>query len=458
MARLKLISQHAFWIAGIIYLFVLLLAADIPVFWDMYGQVKTAAFFLQSDFADMLPDGGAYSDNGHMPLYPLYLALLFKIFGYKLWVAHLSVLPFLIGILWNLQKLCLRYFDAPRAALVIGLTFFHPAFISQSVHFSQELALVFCSLWLINALLDRHASHIILSSMLLCLLNLRGISFCLILPAYFFIARKNRYSWYVLAGLASWLAWVIYHYMATGWFFAGEQISEFRQVADGPRMTKNVLLCGWKLLDLGSVFGWALVAVAVLKTRRLHEPVQLLLLSSLSVMVLCIPLTNPVSNRYFLLAYVLLLPAFVAAVEHVRPAIKRLIIIGFAIVLFSNNGVTYPNRYGNAWDCSLKSLSYFALRAQLDELLAHKQISPSDVSAGFQLYFNDKYYLMNGVDREYALLSDTEMPSTPYVAESNISNNFNAAREHYLAELYMPVQEFRSGAVYIRLYKRKFKP
>lgn len=444
--------------AGIIYFFILLLASGIPVFWDMYGQVKMAAYFLETDFADILPDDGVYSDNGHMPLYPLYLALLFKIFGYKLWVAHMSVLPFLFGILWHLQKLCLRYFAAPRAALVVMLTYLHPAFISQTVHFSQELALVFCSLWLINALHDRHASHILLSSVLLCLLNLRGIAFCLIVPAYFLIAHKNKHGWYALAGPVAWLAWVIYHYAATGWFFAGAQISEFRQLADGPRMIKNTLLCGWKLLDLGSVFGWALVAVAIIKTRRVHEPAQLLLLSALSVVMLCIPLTNPVGNRYFLIVYVLLLPAFVAALEHVRPAIKRLVIIGFAIVLFSNNGVTYPNRYGNAWDCSLKSLSYFGLRAQLDELLAREQVSPSDVSAGFQLYFNDKYYLMNGVDREYALLSDTEMPSTPYVAESNICNNYNAAREHFLTQFYEPAYEFKGGAVYIRLYRKKLRP
>ena len=126
----------------------------------------------------------------------------------------------------------------------------------------------------------------------------------------------------------------------------------------------------------------------------------------------------------------------------------------FAIVLFSNNGVMYPNQYGNAWYCSLKSISYFEVREKLNAYLAEQRIAASEVEGGFQLYFNDRYYLMNGTDREYALLRDTEMPHSKYVADSNIPNNYNPQREKYLSENYKPIKEFEKGAVYIRLYER----
>jgi hypothetical protein len=113
-----------------------------------------------------------------------------------------------------------------------------------------------------------------------------------------------------------------------------------------------------------------------------------------------------------------------------------------------------PNKYGNAWDCNLQSLNYFDVRKELDNYVAEKHISPKDVAAGFQVYFNDRYYLMTDLDKEYDLLSDTEMNENPYIADSNICNNYNAQRIDYLEKNYTLVKSFIKGSIYIRLYKR----
>jgi len=438
----------------VIYAGILIGVRDLPVFWDMYGQVKTASFFLESGFSDLLPSGNKYSDNGHLPLYPLYLAVLFKCLGFKLWVAHFSVLPFLAGLLWQLQRFCRRFLPDGKVFLALLLTLLHPAFITQTIYFSGEIALVFFSLWLLNAILYDRSSHIALAAMLLCLFNLRGIFLCGVLLAYFVFLKKNKNGWYLVCGLLAWLGWLLLHYKITGWFFAGDEIKEFRSLATAGGMLKNLLLSLWKLVDLGSVFGWAAVLIIALKTRSLNEPLKMLLLVSLAAVLTCVPLTNPVSNRYFLLSYVLLLPAFIYSVGFLPRKLPWVIALCFGVVLFSNNGVMYPNKYGNAWDCSLKSLPYFELRKQLDEYVQKEKIPVQNVEAGFQLYFNDRYYLMNGNDMEYSLLSDTEMPAADYVADSDISNNYNPAREFFLKERYTLVQNFESGAVYIRLYKK----
>lgn len=455
---MDLLKKNGVWIAGLVWLVVLYCTMYLPVFWDMYGQVKTASYYLETGFADLLPSGNSFSDNGHLPLYPLYLALLFKIFGFKLWVAHFSVFPFLLGVLWQLKKFCSRFLSEGKTLLVLALTFFHPAFLTQGIYFSSEITLVFSSLWLLNALLANRASHIALASVLLCLFNLRGISLCGVLLCYFLFAQKNKNAWYILCGIICWVTWAIMHYIKTGWFFSGPEIKEFRAFAGVSGMLKNAALSVWKVLDLGSVFGWATILVISIKRKKVDEPTWLLLLAFASVLISIIPFTNPIGNRYFLLCYVLLLPAFVFAVTHLQKKIPTLVTVCFCIVLFSNNGVMYPDQYGNAWDCSLKSLPYFELRAQLDEYLAKEKISPADVEAGFQVYFNDTYYLMNGKDREYALLSDTEMPHAEYVVDSDICNNYNEKREKYLQQNYIPVKEFRSGAVYLHLYKKELRP
>lgn len=448
------IAKNAAWLVSALFVLAVLLACDLPVFWDMYGQVKTAHYFLEQDFSDLLPNEGAYSDNGHMPLYPLYLALLFKIFGTHLCVAHLSVLPFLIGMIWQLHRFAIRFLDPGKALATLLLAFFHPAVITQALYFSQEIALAYCALWLINALLYGRGSHIALASVALCLLNLRGIALCGVLLLYFAGMKKDRNAWYLLCGMIAWLAWAFWHYALTGWFFSGDQIREYRKLAPLAQMTRNSLISLWKAVDLGSLFAWAVVLVVAIKTKVISEPLRILALVTAAVMITCIPTTNPVSNRYFLAAHVLVLPVFMHALGTLPKQRRWLIGISFVIVLVSNNGVTYPNRYGNAWDCSLKSMSYFELRKEFDAYVNRQQIAPHDIAAGFQLYFNDKYYLLNGNDREYALLSDHEMPVADYVADSNICNNFNGQREKYLEQHYVPVQLFKRGAVYIKLYKK----
>jgi len=450
--------KYGFWMVLVIYTGILIATRDLPVFWDMYGQVKTASFFLENGFNDLLPGGNSFSDNGHLPLYPFYLAVLFKFFGFKLWVAHFSVLPFLAGALWQLQRFCRRFLPDGKVFLVLLLTLLHPAFITQTLYFSNEIAVVFFSLWLLNAILYDRSSHIALVAMLLCLLNLRGIFLCSVLLAYFVFLKKNKNGWYLLCGLLAWLAWLLLHYKITGWMFASQEIKEFRSLASPAGMFKNVLLSLWKLVDLGSVFGWAAVLLIAFKTRSLNAPLKILLLASLAAALTCIPLTNPVSNRYFLLSYVLLLPAFIYSVGSLPRKLPWLITLCFGVVLFSNNGVMYPNKYGNAWDCSLKSLPYFDLRKELDAYVEQEKIPLENVEAGFQLYFNDKYYLMNGNNREYSLLSDTEMPKADYVADSDICNNYNPERGMFLRERYTRVQNFESGAVYIRLYKKNTLP
>ena len=194
-----------------------------PVFWDMYGQVKTAHYFLQTGFKHLLPNGNGFTDNGHFPLYSLYLAFLFKYFGFKIWVAHLSVLPFITGAFYQLQQLCRRYLNDVQTFWSMTLAVLQSAFIAQSLYFSSEVAFACLSLWMLNSLLNERASHIFMASCLLCLLNLRALPFILLLFVYFSFYKKQKNAWYLSVSILLALIWMLLHYRLSGWFFENSE-------------------------------------------------------------------------------------------------------------------------------------------------------------------------------------------------------------------------------------------
>ncbi len=197
MLLYKFIQKRAWYLVSIIYTIVVLCYSSTPVFWDMYAQVKTAHYFLDTHFNDLFPNENGFIDNGYFPIYTLYLAVLFKFLGFKLWVAHASVIPFLIGLLYQLQLFCKRFLSPEKTLFVLLLTLIHPAIEAQSIYFSGEICFVFLSVYMLNAIQDVRASRIALSSTLLCLLNFRALPFVVLVWVYFTFIKKQKSAWYL---------------------------------------------------------------------------------------------------------------------------------------------------------------------------------------------------------------------------------------------------------------------
>lgn len=192
MAVYTFIQKNVWWLLNIVYVAVIVSCCNIPVFWDMYGQVKLAHHYLETNFKHLLPNGNGFIDNGHFPLYSLYLAALFKLFGFKLWLAHISIIPFVMGVLYQLQLLCKRFLSDEKTLWVLLLTLVHPALIAQSIYFSSEICFVLFAIWMLNTIKDVRASRMVLSSSLLCLLNLRALPLVIIALPYFVFVKKQR--------------------------------------------------------------------------------------------------------------------------------------------------------------------------------------------------------------------------------------------------------------------------
>ena len=454
MAIYKFVQKNAWWIISIVYGVIILYYSSIPVFWDMYGHVKTAHYFIETDFKNLLPNGNGFTDNGYFPLYTLYLAAWFKVFGFNLWAAHLSVIPFVIGLLYQLQLFCKRVLSEEYTFVVLLLTLLHPAIEAQSIYFSSELCFVFCGIWMINAIKDERASRMVLSSSLLCLLNLRAIPFVLILLVYFVFQKKQKSAWYLIASLLVSVVWMWIHLHTSGWLFENTENIGHRSLLGFTGMAKNFFWCLVKLTDFGNIIALVLIGLFCFKQKKISEPIIFLLWAILATLAFCTPISNPINTRYFLLIYVLALPAFVFSIAMYDK--KRVAGACLIFLLFSmqSNRLAKPNKYGNAWDCTWQSLNYFDVRKELDDYVSANKIAPADIAAGFQLYFNDSYYLMNQSNKEYALLSDTDMNTNLYIADSNICNNYSKERADYLAKNYTLIKSFVKGTIYIHLFKK----
>jgi len=448
------IQKNAWWLVSILYIAVVLFLSEVPVFWDMYGQVKTAHYYLETNFTDLFPNGNGFTDNGYFPIYTIYLAACFKVFGFKLWVAHLSVLPFIVGMLYQLQHFCKRFLPGGKTLGVLLLSLIHPAIVAQSIYFSSEICFVFLGLWMLNAVKDVRASRMALSSTLLCLLNLRALPFVVLVFIYFVFAKKQKAAWYLLSAVLISIVWLFIHFYISGWFFTNPENIGHRTISGLDQMIKNFFWCLVKFTDYANIIALVFIGLFCFTHKKISEPFVIVLLAATSIFVFCVPLSNPISNRYFLLVYVLMLSAFMFSIASF--SLQRFIAASFLFILLlvQSNWLIKPDKYGNAWDCTLKSLSYFDLRKELDVYVAENNISPKEVAAGFQLYFNDAYYLMNNSTKEYDLLSDTDMPANLYVADSNICNNYNPQRKAYLEKNYTLVKSFTKGPLYIHLFKR----
>ena len=455
MSFYAFIQKNSWWLVSITYAIIVLYFCNTPVFWDMYGQVKTAHYYLETNFKDLFPNGNGFTDNGYFPIYTLYFSMLFKFFGFKLWIAHLSVLPFIIGLLYQLQHFCKRFLLAEKTLVVLLLTLIHPAIAAQSIYFSSEICFVFLSIWMLNAIQDVRASRMVLSSTLLCLLNFRALPVVLLVWIYFAFLKKQKSAWYLIVSFLISIVWMFIHFKMSGWLFENPENMGHRAILDFNGMLKNFFWCAVKLTDFANIIALVFIALFCFNHKKISEPITFVALAALSIFIFCVPLSNPINSRYFLLIYVLAIPAFVFSTD----AFSTQKFIGacllFVVFLIQSNWLTKPDKYGNSWDCNLQSLNYFKLRKELDTYILENKIEAKDIAAGFQLYFNDGFYLMNNSHKEYDLLSDTEMPENLYVADSNICNNYNSQRKAYLEKNYTCVKSFLKANIYIHLYKRK---
>jgi hypothetical protein len=457
--------------AALFYLTVTLLCLDIPFFWDTVTFSKIATFFQDNGWNGMIPD--PYSDTGNFPLYGAYIAVIRKVFGSGLAVSHLAFLPFLLGMVWQIFLLCKKFLSHTATAIVFILLVADPVFTTQGIYMAYDIILAFFALLALNALLEKKWILYAAALILTVFVSVRGIPMILSLAilhlTLLYLKKQENGNKFLpllsyLPVLILFAAWLVYHKMQAGWYlFSPLRSGNDEGFTDANMAVRQIIYAVWKVSDLGRVFVWLAVLIPLVvwlkKCMRDKELLKLMLFAGFFLIIHVILMSvirNPLSQRYFLVLYVVLLLIFGRITDLLfTHKLKLLLTPLLAAGLIWGNFWMYPERFGNGWDVSLKSLPVFALDKKMADLIDENDIDPLKVATDFPLFYDRKFWEPGRKSLYYADIEHADPDSYDYVLHSNVSNKFHPDKLNELQTQWLLLYELSSGQLYYRLYARK---
>ena len=446
-------------------------------FWDgvHYGSIEPD-FYYYSHFKSIIMPNGI--DSGEVPIFALYIAAFWSIFGRTLAISHFAMLPFVIGILYQLYILCQRFFKNEYTNIVMLLLLADTTLLSQFTIVSPDLPLLFLFLLGLNSLFDNRKVLLAISVFFLFINITRGImlSFCLLLLDINLIISqiKNgkkvlieliKRSLIYLPGLIAFLSFNYYHYLQKCWMLSHQDSpwKDTKVFVDGKGLLFNIALLSWRLIDFGKVMIWLVLLFLMIKLKkqflnRMESKSLLFLLISLLIFVHVdmIWANNLLAHRYFM-PFNIILTLFCATIlfsDVISSKLKHTATFLILISLISGSFWIYPNKIAKGWDATLAHLPYYDLRHQAIAYLDKKQIDFKEVHSFFPNVASINQIDLNGDPRNF----DNYDGKSNYVFYSNIYNITDKEYDEiHNLEYYKSIQHFENKGVFITIYK-KIKP
>jgi hypothetical protein len=455
------------------YTVLTLLVIQHSFFWDKDIIFSRIAYWLiDHKFSLVLPDS---LDVGYPALLGYILAFAWLIAGKSLWIMHLMMLPFSIGIVIQLYRFLRYYMSSQYIFPVMILVLADTTLLTQSIVFSTDLVMIFFLLLSVNSIL--YNKRIILSVAVFGLLfsHMRGAMGIAMIGL--FDLYKNRFwekplhkfsiSYAYLPGLFLFAAYSVSHYTTKGWIGYHENspwIGCF-EIVDGKGFLRNIFIVAWRLVDFGKLFTVLILFYLTFQFIKHNYRIDstladLLVLLGLSILTfvpsaLVYKVLN--SHRYFLpitmigtiiTAYLLVqvMPA-----KNVRKNLYFIMLIG----LLSGNFWTYPDTIAKGWDATLAHIPYYSLRNKMLAYIDKKDISFSEIGTEVPNTYPLKYYDLSD-DERYIPIKDFER--NKYIFYSNVYNMFTDEEITLLKKQWIIEKEFRCLQVRVTLYKNPAFP
>lgn len=444
---------------------ILIFARNIPFFWDMSYISKISNYILDVNFTKIIFPG---IDNGTPPLFSLYFAALFKIFGKSLLVSHLAITPFVVIIFSQYQILLNRFVNKRFHTLAFVILIAEPAFSAQVLFSGYDIVLTALIMTAANAILKNNKLLLGIALIAIPLLSNRGFSFVVaLLIADFLINCAEKASFkniafrlipYFICFLI-YALWLTYYWCITGWFVVPAQ-NKFLMSAGGIEwIFRNLFYIVWKITDSGRIALFLMIGSLLFYTRKSKNTIDsnkliVFIFSIVITYILIFAALKPlVSQRHFIAVYVFSILLFFNLIEFSKPFVSKLLISVLLFCFIGGNFIMYPERFGNAWDSSLKSLPYFKFENELHDFVIKEKIDPSTIAAQFPMNFDRRFTHLENNSFAYTDIDSRPLAENSYVVFSNISNSFSPECAAELNKNWVLLKQFQSGPVYIRLYK-----
>ena len=457
------------------YLFftiIIIAVSNNSFFWDKDISIsEKALWFYENNFSLHLPNS---IDTGFTPVLSLILALLWKTFGIKLQVGHYLMLPFSLGLIYQLYIFLKNLFSNEKYIfLTLILITIDTTLLSQVIVVSSDLVLTFFFFLSINSILNKKR-HILYFSLLgLSLVHFRGVISCLVVFIFdYYISRveyKRNYFKSLfniipqyLPSVIIYISYLIYHYKTTGWIIKHDESTWAGcfEVVNFQGFIRNILIIIWRLIDFGRLFLWIaglyMLILLIKKKIKYDNKIHLLILFISITLIVNLPsmlMFNILAgHRYFMVIYILI-TATVAYLLFEKTTNKRLIRIFYTLIIIgmiSGNFWIYPDKIAKGWDATIAHIPYYQLRKKMMNYIENKGISFNDVGSEVPNTAAIKYIDLSNDDRQFPL---KDFETHRYIFYSNIYNMFTDEEIDELKNSWIVEKEYKCLQVYVRLYK-----
>jgi len=459
---------------------LVMVTAGYPFFWDTVQLAsRHADFFYNSDFKSIiLPQE---IDSGHIPTLGIYLAVVWKFFGRTLFVSHVAMLPFVIGIVYQAIKLINKYIPEKWRFPAVIIFLINPVLLAQCTLVSPDVFLVFFFLMAMNNITFKNRTWYALAIAGLTLSSMRGMMCAAGLFLADLIIRlyekekdtdARKLPGTILKTLVPYLpgliiagAFLLWHFYRTGWIGYHTEMPWYQSFerVDLKGALFNTLILGWRLVDFGNLFIWIAALYSGLHFYRHRQPLTsssgtLCLITIgvfLSIAHAFILHKNLSMHRYLLPVYMsfsLLILYYIYSntdIRFPRKFFTWMLIAG----LLTGNFWVYPDRIAKGWDSTLAYLPYFPLRKKMMDFMNENGIRPEETGTGFSNTAVIDQLELNGNTSSFAII---DLSANNYVFYSNIYN-FSDEILQELKENWQIVKEFRAIQVKVILYKNSVK-
>ncbi len=443
-----------------------------------YDTVQLGAmhgsFYFNANFTKLIPP--LAFDSGHLPTFGLYLALVWKVFGKSLPVAHWAMLPFMIGSCWQTLLLVRRFLPHRLVLLAATVLLFDATYLAQCSLVSPDVVLVFFFLLGLNSIFSSNKFTLTLAAFGLFTISMRGIMGCfgLFLFQNYFIYFYNKEAFKLfnfikngmcyVPGFTLFVGYNCVHYLATDWVFyhQNSQWAECFQKVGWSKMLYNFGISVWRCFDFGRIL-YYLIGIPsciyfIIKHKRIDRLFSLLLILCFIIYVTVCGTTlsyhNLSNHRYYLPVYFCVALFFLVIISHVF-TIKRAQYVYFfiGVMLLVGNLWNYPKGVAMGWDCTLSHLSYDGMRCEVDQYLDDNAIDAASVCSLFPLLSSKQLVALSKYDTASWL--DYGDTTTRYIVYSNLCNAFDTNDFAKLDSSYTVVKSWKKGLVKMVLYQMK---
>lgn len=449
-----------FYLGAILLVFIV---RDISFFWDniLVGS-QYANWYYETNFSKLfVPESMA----GYPPLFGIYLAGIWKIFGRNLASSHWAMLPFLFGIIYQSRLLASKFLKGYWVYIAMGLMLFDPTVLAQCTQIGPDVPMLFLYLICANGITSGNKIYMAIALLGMSLLSPRaeiaifaiGLSDLLLNRKFIFNNFRNfiHTSLPYIPSLFILIIWHYCHYQHYGWIFYNTATNDYAARVGFWGVFRNALLIIWRIADYGRIVmliitGYVLW-LAWHKNIITEELRRIFILAGSPLLVyslIFLIFENPVAHRYYTIFYVLMGLLFtICCVEFFREKIRLYAFVLTFTAFIAGHFLVYPDHIAKGWDATLAYLPYDKCRKEMISFISSNHIAPHTVMSDFPAYEKFDHTDLNGDTASFLMINPSK---AKYVMHSNVMNNDSLAATITNMNL---IHEIRHGQVYCRLYK-----